>query len=117
MDKAAAAMLSVSVVYSPSARTVHERRLELVRGATVRDALRSSGLLDSLDKQVCDELTLGVWGRKAGDTQLLREGDRVEIYRPLLVDPKLARRQRFQKQGARSAGLFAKRRVNAKPGY
>jgi putative ubiquitin-RnfH superfamily antitoxin RatB of RatAB toxin-antitoxin module len=41
----------------------------------------------------------------------------VEIYRGLLVDPKVARRERFRKQGARAAGLFAKRRPGAKPGY
>jgi len=41
----------------------------------------------------------------------------VEIWRPLRVDPKLARRERFGRQGARSAGLFAKRRPGSKPGY
>jgi putative ubiquitin-RnfH superfamily antitoxin RatB of RatAB toxin-antitoxin module len=47
----------------------------------------------------------------------LRDQDRVEVYRPLRVDPKVARRERFVKQGARAAGLFVKRRVGAKPGY
>ncbi len=109
--------LSVSVVYAARARTVVEYRMELKRGTTVGDALRSTGLLDSLGKQDCDELALGVWGRKASGTQALRDGDRVEVIRPLRVDPKVARRVRFQKQGVRSAGLFAKRRSNAKPGY
>jgi putative ubiquitin-RnfH superfamily antitoxin RatB of RatAB toxin-antitoxin module len=58
-----------------------------------------------------------VWGRKAPPGQLLRDRDRVEIWRPLRVDPKLARRERFGQQGARTAGLFAKRRPGAKPGY
>ena len=40
-----------------------------------------------------------------------------EFYRALVVDPKVARRERFQKQGARSAGLFARRRAGAKQGY
>ena len=62
-------------------------------------------------------IRVGVWGRKQGWDHQLREGDRVEIYRPLLVDPKVARRERFQKQGARTAGLFAKRRPEAKAGY
>jgi sulfur carrier protein len=47
----------------------------------------------------------------------VREGDRVEVYRGLKVDPKVARRERFRSQGARAAGLFAKRRPGAKPGY
>jgi putative ubiquitin-RnfH superfamily antitoxin RatB of RatAB toxin-antitoxin module len=41
----------------------------------------------------------------------------LEILRSLRVDPKVARRERFQRQGAKTAGLFAKRRVGAKPGY
>jgi putative ubiquitin-RnfH superfamily antitoxin RatB of RatAB toxin-antitoxin module len=41
----------------------------------------------------------------------------VEIYRPLRVDPKVARRERFVKQGARTAGLFVKKRPGAKAGY
>lgn len=117
MAEASSALLSVSVVFSPGARAMQECPLELPQGACVQDALRASGLLDSLDPALLETLTLGVWGRKVSAAQPLREGDRIEIYRPLRVDPKLARRQRFQKQGARAAGLFARRRANAKPGY
>jgi putative ubiquitin-RnfH superfamily antitoxin RatB of RatAB toxin-antitoxin module len=60
---------------------------------------------------------VGVWGRRATPGQLLREGDRVEVCRPLLVDPKVARRERFQRQGARATGLFARRRPGGKQGY
>ena len=60
---------------------------------------------------------VGVWGRRCPLRQAVREGDRVEVYRPLVVDPKVARRERFRKQGARAAGLFAQRRPGAKPGY
>jgi putative ubiquitin-RnfH superfamily antitoxin RatB of RatAB toxin-antitoxin module len=41
----------------------------------------------------------------------------LEFYRALRVDPKVARRERFNKQGSRGAGLFSKRRPGAKPGY
>jgi hypothetical protein len=51
-------------------------------------------------------------GRKAGLEDVLRYRDRVEIYRPLQVDPKLARRERFRKQGVRAAGLFARRKAD-----
>jgi hypothetical protein len=47
-------------------------------------------------------------------THALQEGDRLEVLRPLRVDPKVARRERFQRQGAKTAGLFAKRRTGAK---
>jgi putative ubiquitin-RnfH superfamily antitoxin RatB of RatAB toxin-antitoxin module len=58
-----------------------------------------------------------VWGKPVELTHTLKDGDRLEVLRPLRVDPKVARRERFQKQGAKTAGLFAKRRAGAKPGY
>jgi putative ubiquitin-RnfH superfamily antitoxin RatB of RatAB toxin-antitoxin module len=60
---------------------------------------------------------VGLWGRKAKLDDLLRDQDRIEVYRPLRVDPKVARRERFVKQGARGAGLFAQKRQGAKAGY
>jgi uncharacterized protein len=60
---------------------------------------------------------LGIWGRRCSPQTGLQAGDRLEIYRPLKVDPKVARRERFKGQGARTAGLFARRRPGAKPGY
>jgi len=50
-------------------------------------------------------------------TATLKEGDRLEIYRPLLVDPQFARKQRFKRQGKGRTGLFARRRVGAVAGY
>lgn len=114
MAEASPATLSVCVVYSPQARVVLEQPLVLAPGSTVLDALRLSGLLEvpgiELDR-------VGVWGRKASPTQELKDADRVEIYRTLQVDPKVARRERYASQGPGSAGLFAKRRSNAKAGY
>ena len=107
----------VTVVYSPRARVVHEVLLQLPPGSTVAQAVSASGLLEQCTELQGTKLLSGVWGRKAGADQVLRDQDRVEIYRPLKVDPKVARRERFAKQGARSAGLFARRRPGAKPGY
>jgi putative ubiquitin-RnfH superfamily antitoxin RatB of RatAB toxin-antitoxin module len=107
--------IQVTVCDAPAARQVREVSLTLAQGATVQDALAASGLC-APDVNV-DAGSVGVWGRKAALTHALREGDRVEIWRPLQVDPKLARRERFGKQGARTAGLFAQRRPGAKPGY
>lgn len=106
--------IQVTVVYSPAAREVQELPLELPAGATVLDALRHSGLAARLDLAA---LAITVWGRKARPSQTLRARDRVEVLRPLKVDPKVARRERFRKQGARTAGLFATRRAGAKAGY
>ena len=58
-----------------------------------------------------------VWGKRVELTTPLKDGDRLELLRPLTVDPKEARRLRFNQQGSRAAGLFAKRRQGAKAGY
>ena len=50
-----------------------------------------------------------MWNHRASPEQRLRDQDRVEVYRPLRVDPKLARRERFARQGKRTAGLFARK--------
>ena len=104
-------------MYSPEPREVLEWRVSLAEGATVADAIAASGLRVACPGIDPAHLSVGIWGRRASADQALRAEDRVEIYRELLVDPKLARRERFRKQGARATGLFAKRRPGAKPGY
>lgn len=104
-------MPKVIVAHSPGPREVREQALDLPEGATVADALLACGLA------VAEGEALAVWGRKAQPGQVLRDQDRVEVLRPLRVDPKVARRERFRKQGARAAGLFASRRPGSKPGY
>jgi putative ubiquitin-RnfH superfamily antitoxin RatB of RatAB toxin-antitoxin module len=109
--------MRVLVMYSPAPRQVLEWTVDLPEGATVRDAVRASGWPQATRGQDVSSLDVGIWGRRSTLDQAVKEGDRVEVYRPLLADPKVARRERFQKQGARAAGLFAKRRPGAKPGY
>jgi putative ubiquitin-RnfH superfamily antitoxin RatB of RatAB toxin-antitoxin module len=109
--------IPVLLVYSPSPRVVQEVELLVDLGCTVGQALQRSGILVAMSQAQIDSAELGVWGRKALAKQVLRANDRVEIYRPLTVDPKVARRERFARQGAKTAGLFAKRRAGAKAGY
>ena len=109
--------IQVSVVYSPATRVVREITLTLPASSTVKQALDASGLLKSFPMVDFTDAVVGVWGRKATLNQMLRSNDRVEIYRALTVDPKVARRERFVKQGARTAGLFARKRLGAKAGY
>ena len=101
-------MPRVTVLYSPAPREVLEWSLDFPEGATVRDAVLASEWRAAAPDVAVPEV--GVWGRRCSAQHVLREGDRVEVYRDLLVDPKVARRERFRKQGARAAGLFAKRR-------
>lgn len=110
-------VFSIVLLYSPKPRTVRELTLHLHDGATLGDALQCSGILEQLSPKELATLECGIWGRKVPVSQRLRAGDRVELYRTLLVDPKVARRERFASQGAKSAGLFAKRRAGAKAGY
>lgn len=109
--------IAITLVYSPRPREVREISLLVEDGCTVVQALQSSGLLSDMSPEQIHAAELGVWGRKATGKQVLRANDRVEMYRPLTVDPKVARRERFVRQGAKTAGLFAKRREGAKAGY
>jgi putative ubiquitin-RnfH superfamily antitoxin RatB of RatAB toxin-antitoxin module len=91
-----ACALRVEVACSPRAGEVQTVTLQLAVGASVADALQASGLLlrHGLDIAV---LRVGVWGRPCDLQTVLRDHDRVEIYRPLTVDPKEARRLRYQR--------------------
>jgi len=102
--------MHVTVVYSPEPRDMREVSLQLAPGCTALQALQASGLLQLFPSIDQPSTVVGIWGRKVDLTQTLRENDRVEIYRPLTVDPKVARRERFAKQGARTTGLFIKKR-------
>jgi len=72
--------------------------LELAADSTVADAISESGLPGSFEDFDLNMETVGIFGRKVSPEQLLRDGDRVELYRPLIADPKEARRQRALKQ-------------------
>jgi uncharacterized protein len=93
---AAGGLLPVQVVYCPGPRVVDLVSLHLAPGSTVADALRASRLLER-HGLAADGLRLGVWCRACDPGAVLREHDRVEIYRPLTVDPKEARRQRYKR--------------------
>lgn len=85
--------IGVDVAFSPRAGVVDVLALRLPHGSRVVDALRASGI-DTADA----ERPVGVWGKPCTLDQLLRDGDRVELYRALLIDPKDARRTRQRQQ-------------------
>lgn len=109
--------LAVTLVYSPAARAVFEQHLLLAAGATVQQVLDASELAARYPALDLRSAEVGIWGRIVDLAQTVQHGDRVEIYRPLKVDPKVARRERFAQQGSRGAGLFARKRPGAKSGY
>ena len=67
--------------------------LVIAAGATVGEAIDQSGIAKRFPEQDLSACTLGIWGRLADSNHVLQGGDRVEIYRPLLIDPREARRQ------------------------
>lgn len=71
--------------------------VELPDGANVAAAIAASGFAQRHPAVVVDDDHVGVWSERRSLTAVLREGDRVEIYRPLVADPKQARRMRAER--------------------
>jgi putative ubiquitin-RnfH superfamily antitoxin RatB of RatAB toxin-antitoxin module len=94
----------VTVIYAkPGAQ--HVLRVELASGGTVGDAIAASGLFDLVPDLARAPLEAGVWNRSAALDTPLRDGDRVEVYRELMVEPKEARRLRAElRRRRRTAG-------------
>lgn len=88
-----AALLDIEVAYATSARQVIVA-LKLPAGTTVQAAISASGLLAEFPEINEAELKVGIFAEVCKPEHILRQGDRVEIYRPLCIDPKKARHQR-----------------------
>jgi len=73
------------------------QRVKLEEGATVEEAIRASGLLELRSEIDLQNNKVGIYSRPVKLSDQVKEGDRVEIYRPLIADPKELRRQRAEK--------------------
>ncbi|PVZ33003.1 RnfH family protein [Pseudomonas sp. CC120222-01a] len=95
-------MVKVEVAYATA-----ERQWLLVcdvpDGVTVREALRLSGIAGQVSGLDVEQCPVGIFGKVVADAheRPVEEGDRLEIYRPLQLDPKEARRQRAAKAKAK----------------
>ena len=69
-------------------------KLEVAAGTTLQQAIDQSGILDRFPEIDRAQLKAGVFGKLKKLDQALRDGDRVEIYRALIADPKVVRKQR-----------------------
>ncbi|MGL9773344.1 MAG: RnfH family protein [Sodalis sp. (in: enterobacteria)] len=85
--------IRVEVVYALPERQ-YLRQLVLEEGSTLEQAIRASGLLALRQDIDLSVNKVGIFSRPAKLEDILSDGDRVEIYRPLLIDPKELRRQR-----------------------
>ncbi len=94
-------MINVTVAYAlPEKQWV--KTLQVVSGSTVQDVLNECEKIPELRTMLgaidLSEPKVGVFGFEVQRDQVVKEGDRVEIYRPLIRDPKAARRLRAQKK-------------------
>ena len=95
-------MICVEAVYAlPEYQ--YEERLELADGACVADALAALAGCEGFADLDLASAPIGIYGREVSRERLLEAGDRLEIYRPLVVDPMTSRRQRAQRQLRRPA--------------
>lgn len=133
--------LTLDCVVAHGHREVECLQLKLTKGQTVLEGLKAAlnhGLVLVVKDQRFDaqslqdieafekslralledsQLFLSLWGEPCALDQTLHRNTRLELTKALRVDPKVARRERFQKQGAKAAGLFSKSRAGAKAGY
>jgi putative ubiquitin-RnfH superfamily antitoxin RatB of RatAB toxin-antitoxin module len=118
-------LVQVTLCWSLGPRHVQEQSLQVPVGSTVQAALDLAMAQWLSSQPSADASTLsalqfqqaGIWGKKAPWTQIVQAGDRIELYRTLKVDPKVARRQRFKRQGKGRTGLFANRKSGSAAGY
>ncbi len=91
-------MVEIEVAYAdPEQQAIVP--LAMPEGSSVETAIQASGLLTRFPEIALSELNAGVFGVVCKLDQTVKEGDRIEIYRPLLHDPKEARRQMVLKGG------------------
>ena len=75
--------------------------LEVAEGCNIRQAIESSGILQHFPEIDLDRQPVGIFSKKRELTHVLAQGDRIEIYRPLTIDPKEARRTKAKKKAGK----------------
>ncbi|MEP1554967.1 MAG: RnfH family protein [Paraglaciecola sp.] len=70
---------------------------EVAQGVTVEQAILSSGILSQFPEIKPSTSKVGIWNRTCKTSDVPKDGDRIEIYRPLIADPKEVRRRRAEK--------------------
>ena len=91
-------LIHIEVAYAlPQEQVIIPLEVEETPPITVEDAIRRSGILERYPEIDLEVNKVGIFSKLAGLDQTLQPGDRVEIYRKLIADPKQARRQRAEK--------------------
>lgn len=90
------AVITVEVAYAlPDKQLI--KTLEVPLGTTAEQAVKLSAIDEAFDELIPKASPLGIFGKAVANDYILREGDRVEIYRPLIADPKEVRKERAAK--------------------
>ena len=93
-------MIKVEVAYAlPEKQAIIELRVPA--GTTVLEAARQSGITGKFEEIDLENAKFGIFGHVVAPKQVLKAGERVEIYRPLIVDPKAVRKERAARAKAR----------------
>lgn len=83
----------LSIVYFPEGG-IWRRQLSLPSGSSIQDALEISGFFTDFPSKSFENISVGIFGQHLTLQHRLADNDRIEIYSPLRVDPKIARRRR-----------------------
>jgi len=87
--------ITVEVLYAlPHEQTL--LKVQLPQGSTLADAIKNSGILEKYPEIDFSSNKLGIFGKLSKQDVVLRDRDRVEIYRPLIADPKEVRKKRAE---------------------
>ena len=105
--------MKIDIYYSPAERQIESVTIDVPEGTMLGESIPSSFAA----MMASEGLSTVVWGRVVTNNYQLQVGDRIELLRGLRVDPMTARRERFNKQGIKTAGLFKTKRQGAKQGY
>jgi putative ubiquitin-RnfH superfamily antitoxin RatB of RatAB toxin-antitoxin module len=84
--------ITAELIYVPAHQQAIHLKLVLAEGSLVADAIQHSGLLQTHPE--IKDMPTGIFGSVVSLSHVVKSGDRIEIYRPLLIDPKEKRRQR-----------------------
>ena len=87
--------IKIEVVYALPAEQLLLKS-EVPKGTTIAEAVKLSGILDKHPEIDVEKGKFGIFGKLSKTDTVLREKDRIEIYRPLIADPKEVRRKRAE---------------------
>lgn len=95
--------ITIEVAYVAADQSTFHRTIDVVSGTTVAGAIEQSGILQNYPE--VSHCAKGIFSQLAEDDRILESGDRVECYRPLLIDPKAKRRMRSKNRTFRKPGF------------